>query len=573
MILAATRAGLPPGALGALDDEDVTLLLAWHISVAGDDRGRAWWPLAVRKLPLESRLRLARDADAADHWEARERARATESPDYFVRFYGSVQPEVGPPVPFNLWPEQRNALTAFHNERRVIVLKTRQIGMTWLALHYALWLMALNPLTPNAKILALSKVGEDARKLLARTRAVNGRLPAYLRRVEDRETRESRTNLRLRGRGEMISLTSSPEAARMETATLAILDEFAHVRNRMAEDTWTAVLPTLGREGKAIVVFTGNGPAEAPGDGQAAARLWERSRSGESDLVPIFLASAVHPDRTAEWRERKRREFLTEEAFAQEYPETEQDALAGKASGKVYPPAGVNAAEALGRELDGMLESGDLAPPAGDALLLGWDWGEHTHGLVLWPLEGGGVYVAGETVGGGMVGKTVRHGTRDLMTEVARLQQTARDAGYVQNGRPWPPVEEALYDAAGVESMRTFRELVESDAGLLDSFASRQVGPRSRVRTRAVPFNRFKQFTLDYLRNLFERTADGETTGVIAISHACPTLLRQLRGLEFMDDESGRVEKGDDHGPDALIAGTALLAARARGIAGPKEKA
>jgi hypothetical protein len=41
-------------------------------------------------------------------------------------------------------------------------------------------------------------------------------------------------------------------------------------------------------------------------------------------------------------------------------------------------------------------------------------------------------------------------------------------------------------------------------------------------------------------------------------------LVRQLRGLLFADVDLGTIAKGDDHGPDALIALTAPIARRNR---------
>jgi hypothetical protein len=78
------------------------------------------------------------------------------------------------------------------------------------------------------------------------------------------------------------------------------------------------------------------------------------------------------------------------------------------------------------------------------------------------------------------------------------------------------------------------------------------------------PAGSYKEETVHYLRRLFRRVAEGETTGVIAISPRNVVLIRQLYALRFADDDSGKVEKIDDHGPDALIAGVAPVARRHR---------
>lgn len=546
--------------LADLADEDAQALARWHMENAGDDDGRPWLPAAIRALPFTARLKLALDPEADTFWRELERRRVQESAAYFTAAYGHVQPPTGPPAPFALWPEQQRVMADLAAHRRVIVLKARQLGLTWLALHAAVHALAFSAATPNARILALSKHGGDATKLLARVRRIIQLLPPWLRPDELAETRMALTRLRLVGRGEMRSLAGSPEAARMETATLVILDEFAFVRHGTAAATWRAVLPTLGDQGRAIIVSTGNGPPEAPGDGQAFARLWTAARSGNSDLHPVFLPSSTHPARDAAWRADKRREFLTDEDFLAEYPETEDEALAGRLGLTVYSHAGINAAEALGRQLDALRAEGRLAPPAGEGLRLGLDWGEHTGAVVAWPLDGGGVYVPAEVVGGGVLGMTVEDTTRALVAAARACQD---DDGA-------PPIHAACYDAAGVESMRTFRVAVERDPDLAGAFALRQAAGRALVPTTGVAFGKWKRTTVDYLRALFARTERGDRHGVIAISPTCATLLRQLRGLEVVDDGTGRVRKGDDHHPDALLAAVAPTAAAARGLPEPE---
>lgn len=45
--------------------------------------------------------------------------------------------------PFRLWPMQEQALRQLHAHRLNIILKARQLGITWLALSVAAWTVAL----------------------------------------------------------------------------------------------------------------------------------------------------------------------------------------------------------------------------------------------------------------------------------------------------------------------------------------------------------------------------------------------------------------------------------------------
>ena len=193
----------------------------------------------------------------------------------------------------------------------------------------------------------------------------------------------------------------------------------------------------------------------------------------------------------------------------------------------VYEQAGIDAAIELGRMLDG-----NPPPPASGAISLGIDWGENTFALTIWPLERGGIYVTDERI----------FTSEEPAAATVRMLRMADNTGQ--------RLEDARYDAAGIQSMRTFAAV------------ARRSHPR--LRTVKVPFGQFKVETIGYLRRLFERAGRGETTQIIAISPRCQVLIEQLRGLQWKDPDAYKVEKGDDHGPDALIAGVAPIAKRMR---------
>jgi hypothetical protein len=102
-----------------------------------------------------------------------------ESPAYFVHSYGRVYDgRQRRWVPFKLWPVQREVLRAMHERPRVVVLKARQLGMTWLGLGYAMWLMLFRP---AATVLLFSRRDEEAEHLLDdRMRGMYERLPLWL---------------------------------------------------------------------------------------------------------------------------------------------------------------------------------------------------------------------------------------------------------------------------------------------------------------------------------------------------------------------------------------------------------
>jgi len=66
-------------------------------------------------------------------------------------------------MPFRLWAAQLEALDTIHDNRLVAALKARQLGMTWLVLAFALWLMSF---WPAATVLIFSRREEESLYLL-----------------------------------------------------------------------------------------------------------------------------------------------------------------------------------------------------------------------------------------------------------------------------------------------------------------------------------------------------------------------------------------------------------------------
>ena len=563
----ALPTGLTPDELRALRRPERIALHGWHETVAGNDNGRPWIPGAVRVLPVEARLALAGDELLDAGWKERERRRASLDVHYFTQAYGHVRAPAeddesgGPPVPFVFWARQPEAvrtavgaaaqadvLDVFLAELRIVLLKARQLGMTWLALHYGYHLQALDPDTANAVVLCLSQDGGYASNLLRRVREINDLMPPFLRGVEDRETSGSKTEFKIAGRGKVISLPGTPAAPRSHQADLAICDEWAFVRNGQAGPTMRALMPAARQ---IIAISSGDGPPDEEGWHQHFAQLYTKARAGENDWTPVFLPDAARPGRTKEWRERQRDTFDTEEEFLSEHPETDDDALIGAGKDRFFKLSELNRALELGREFDALLQTPDMPPPAGELLHGGLDWGESAHGVLLWPLEGGGIYVCAETVTHG-----VEPGEMCAAFHAEILEVQAVDP---RTGRVEPPLGEQRYDAAGVQSMRTF--LATARARFTAQYQ------HGEVRARKVPFGKYKTETAGYLRRLFRRTGRGRTTQVIAISAACPELTRQLRALESAP-RGGWRKDDDQHGPDALIAGAQRIARTHRQLQG-----
>lgn len=198
-------------------------------------------------------------------------------------------------------------------------------------------------------------------------------------------------------------------------------------------------------------------------------------------------------------------------------------------------PTWIDAAVAKGMDL---WESADGIPRDHQkSCCIAIDWGEFTQAYVLVPMTNGGVYVLPSEVVG-------TH--EDPQTVGLRILRRAENLGMMRH------VPVARYDAAGIQSMRTFVTTARARPGW------------ERLKSQKVAFGKYKKETMGYMRLLFLRVANQKQDRIIAIHPENERLIQQLRSWKRKNDETEDTDKIDDHGCDALIAGIAPTAAANR---------
>lgn len=175
--------------------------------------------------------------------------------------------------------------------------------------------------------------------------------------------------------------------------------------------------------------------------------------------------------------------------------------------------------------------SGKLVPGLTNCI----DWGEHTQSYVIWPLPQGGVFIPPSEVVG--LSEDPAEVTKRIIEQSIKFEY---------------PIVQSNYDAAGIQSMRTYVNVI------------RRLPRFNNLRTTGIAFGKYKRETIGYMRTLARRSYQGEFERVLAIHPNNRELIRQLRRWERKDEESDDAVKEDDHGPDATVAGMALIARKHR---------
>jgi len=231
-------------------------------------------------------------------------------------------------VPFTLWPDQKKVLRRFVKNRRVVVLKARQLGLTWLALAYACWRLVHRP---GYWVVALSKREDpDAKELIRRVKFILRHLPDWMIREKSEaekgwngavwEATALKVEIQFPGQEPSVfqSMTSSPESGRSFTANLILFDEWAF--QQYAEELWAAGYPVINRPtgGQVIGLSTGN-------RGTLFESIWNGAVSGDNNFKPIFLPWNADPRRTSGWYKRTRQDMPN--SYKREYPRSPDEAF------------------------------------------------------------------------------------------------------------------------------------------------------------------------------------------------------------------------------------------------------
>lgn len=257
----------------------------------------------------------------ADDRAAVEYAKCAADCAYFIDSYGVIDDaqghgDGGGTMPFRLWPAQIDLAWALMTERRVLILKARQLGISWLCCAYALWLCLFAP----GKVVLLFSQGEvEALELLRRVKALYTRLPAWLRDAVPAIARDNTTECGWSNGSHVRSLPATQKSGRSFTASLVILDEAAHLQ--WADQLYTALKPTIDGGGQLVVLSTANGI------GNLFHRLWTRAVQRLNAFRPIFLPWWARPGRDADWYARQVAEAAQPALVKQEYPSTATEAF------------------------------------------------------------------------------------------------------------------------------------------------------------------------------------------------------------------------------------------------------
>jgi len=226
---------------------------------------------------------------------------------------------------FEMWQAQRDVLDEFEREKLNIVLKARQLGLTWLALSYVLWKMIFNV---GFTVVGLSRGEDEAKEMVRRLKFMLERAPKWLIRFHkdapddwDGPVWEDQTlNMKIHhptgAPSRFLADAANKDSGRSFTANVVIIDEWAI--QPWAYDIWQAAYPVVNRPtgGKVIGISTAK-------PGTLFHDIWKTAPG--NGFNRIFLPWSSDPRRTQEWYEATKRALPR--TYRAEYPSTAVEAF------------------------------------------------------------------------------------------------------------------------------------------------------------------------------------------------------------------------------------------------------
>lgn len=246
--------------------------------------------------------------------------------DYWIETYVYIfNATDGEWIKFALWPSQVATLERLEKETQLIILKARQLGLSWLTLCYVLHRMIFRP---SATALIFSKRDEEAIELLERLKGIYERLPRWMQAKCVESDSDHDWGLSNGSSAKAFPATGG----RSYTGSIALIDEADFVQDLDA--LINAVKPTIDAGGQIFMISTvDKSEPESP-----FKRIFRGAKNKLTQWGYIFLPWNARPGRDQAWYEAQQADVLARtgalDDVAQEYPATDVEALAPRSLDK-----------------------------------------------------------------------------------------------------------------------------------------------------------------------------------------------------------------------------------------------
>lgn len=222
-----------------------------------------------------------------------ETMRLADDPVLFIEKHGKLIHPMHGVVPSKLYLHQEELLHSYHENRFNIVHSARQTGLTQTTSMYAFH----HAFFGNDKTVAIiSNKLQDATDILNRIRILYEHLPESYKN-DNWLTVNNKHEISFVNGSTILAKPASVDALRGYTTSLVIMDNFAYLTNRLQEEIYQSVMPTIYPNGKMIITSTAaalNTPFK---------QIWDGAVNGNNKFVAHNIKWNVIPGRDDKFKE------------------------------------------------------------------------------------------------------------------------------------------------------------------------------------------------------------------------------------------------------------------------------
>lgn len=231
-------------------------------------------------------------------------------------------------IKMDLWDHLRQMAATLLSERLVSILKSRQIGASWMVAAWVLW----NCLTkPASRWMLYSKGEQEAIELLSKCKRIYNNLPNFLK---IKMARESSTEVTFENDSVITAMAATETAGIGFQVSGIVWDE--HEQHPYADQNYAMAKPTIDAGGQIISVFT----VDKSKPKTLAKTIFREALKGNNGYKALFFPYTVRPGRDEKWYQDTMKSIpvsdlgtLTPEMYmAQNYPRSIEEALSSLAS-------------------------------------------------------------------------------------------------------------------------------------------------------------------------------------------------------------------------------------------------
>jgi len=221
--------------------------------------------------------------------------KCSQDPIYFIDNYCYIVTLDHGIQQFKLYDCQKRKIQTIHDNRRVIIMESRQAGKTTTSAAYILW-YTLFQADKNVAILA--NKDKTAREILSRYQLMYENLPIWM---QQGIKTWNKGDIELENGSKVFTAATTAAGIRSKSVNLLYIDEAAIIPNNIADQFFTSVYPVVsaGKTTKILITST-------PLGYNHFWKFWNDAEKGRNGFVPLFIPYWEIPGRDEKWASEQR---------------------------------------------------------------------------------------------------------------------------------------------------------------------------------------------------------------------------------------------------------------------------